>query len=543
EQGHVLRTDVPHTAVQEAALEDVAGLPPPQPLLVVEPRRVIVDVEDHAGLQEPIEVFVEGVDARKLLLEQEGLHLVLVEDLTRLVFPLEALEVPRHHELEFFVDEEVAGRGDALGLEVPQDFLDELGLQAQRDRELLRAVRAVDLEPLRENLVQRLLEVRPLRFAREIDRLLDATSADEVRPLEFAQRLAQVVFPQFRQASEVLVGPRLLLDQLEHFLFQRLEPGPLRVDRDVRGKLVLRRPVDALRGPHAVDEALVHELPGPLAQVCKGRGRDLEDRAALLLQEVRIPDAVQIGQDVLLPSDLRQLSPEVLRDLTRLDPSQDLAGVVQVHDHVQDLVVRLLDHREVFDLVEPVEHPLGPQLLPADRDFAALVVPEDHERPRRAVPEALLEQLRVSNRAPQQILEILARDELREALELDASRHRDHEVVVRHAHSDVRVVGLRDGEREGSAQRVVHAPTEREVKDDVPVPFDVQVPLEEDLAVRRERRDQRLLFLDVGDEGLRRALVHTVLFPEPLLGGLLAVLGDLRGEIAAELADRNRQVE
>src|SRR3989475_5591047 len=603
EQGHVFRTDIPHTAVQEASLEDVAGLPPAQPFLVVEPARVIVDVEDHAGLEEPIEIVVEGVAVRKLLLEQERFQLVLVEDLARLILPLEALEVARHHELELFVDEEVARGGDALGLEVPQDLLDELGLQAQHDRELLGAVRPVDLEPLREDLVQGLLEVRSLWFAREICRLVDATPADQVRTFEFSQRLVQVVFPQFREASEVLVEPRLLLDQFEHFLFRRLEPGPLRVDRDVGGKLVLRRPVDALRGPHALDEALVHELPGPLAQVGEGGGRDLEDRPALLLEEVRIPDAVQIGQDVFLPSDLRQLSPEVLRnlagleldgadlvvrhdaledlavefsqerrpvlhedevrdplehdvvgergrqagevaldhrDLTRLDAPKDLAGVVQVHDHVEDLVVRLLDHREVSDLVEPVEHPLGPQLLPPDRDLAALVVPDDHERPRRTVPEALLEQLRVPNRAPQQILEVLARDELREALELDASRHRDHEIVVRHAHADVRVVGLRDGEREGPAQRVVHAPAEREVEDDVPVPFDVEVTFKEDLAVRRESRDECLLFLDVGGEGFRRARVDAVLLHEPLLGGLLPVLGDLRGEIAAELANRDR---
>src|SRR2546428_119033 len=602
EKGHVLRTDIPHTAVQEAALEDVAGLPPPQPFLVVEPARVVVDVEDHAGLEEPIEIVVEGVDVRKLLLEQERFQLVLVEDLARLILPLEALEVARHHELELFVDEEVARGGDALGLEVPQDLLDELGLQAQHDRELLGAVRPVDLEPLREDLVQGLLEVRSLWFAREICRLVDATPADQVRTFEFSQRLVQVVFPQFREASEVLVEPRLLLDQFEHFLFRRLEPGPLRVDRDVGGKLVLRRPVDALRGPHALDEALVHELPGPLAQVGEGGGRALEDRPALLLEEVRIPDAVQIGQDVFLPSDLRQLSPEVLRDLagleldgadlvvrhdaledlavefsqerrpvlhedevrdplehdvvgergrqagevaldhrdlTRLDAPKDLAGVVQVHDHVEDLVVRLLDHREVFDLVEPVEHPLGPQLLPPDRDLAALVVPEDHERPRRTVPEALLEQLRVPNRAPQQILEVLARDELCEALELDASRHRDHEIVVRHAHADVRVVGLRDGEREGPAQRVVHAPAEREVEDDVPVPLDVEVTFKEDLAVRRESRDECLLFLDVGGEGLRRARVDAVLLHEPLLSGLLPVFGDLRGEVAAELADRD----
>ena len=114
EEGHIFRADVPNAAVQETALEDVAGPPPPEPFLVVEIGRVIVDVEDHAGFEEPIEIAVERVDARELLLEQEGLHLVLVEDLSRLVFPLETLEVPRHHELELLIDQEVARGNDAL---------------------------------------------------------------------------------------------------------------------------------------------------------------------------------------------------------------------------------------------------------------------------------------------------------------------------------------------------------------------------------------------------------------------------------------------
>jgi len=116
--------------------------------------------------------------------------------------------------------------------------------------------------------------------------------------------------------------------------------------------------VDALRGPHAVDEAFVHELPGPLAQVCKGRGRDLEDRAALLLEEVRIPDAVQIGQDVLLPSDLRQLSPEVLRDLTGLE--LDRADLVRRHDAFEDLAVEFSQQRRPIlhedQVRDPLEH-------------------------------------------------------------------------------------------------------------------------------------------------------------------------------------------
>src|SRR5205807_9047417 len=100
--------------------------------------------------------------------------------------------------------------------------------------------------------------------------------------------------------------------------------------------------------------------------------------------------------------------------------------------------------------------------------------------------------------------------------------------------------GLPHGDHEAAARPVVPAPAEREMEDDVPVPFDIEVTFKEDLAVRRESRDECLLFLDVGGEGLRRARVDAVLLHEPLLGGLLPVLGDLRGEIAAELANRDR---
>src|SRR5207302_11278573 len=103
----------------------------------------------------------------------------------------------------------------------------------------------------------------------------------------------------------------------------------------------------------------------------------------------------------------------------------DLAGVVEVHDLVEDLIVRLLDDGEVDDLMEPVEDPLGPELLPSDGYLAALVVPEDHEGPRRAMSEALLEQLRVTDRRADVILEGLARDESRQALLLAPLRARD----------------------------------------------------------------------------------------------------------------------
>ena len=339
EQRDVFRADVPYAAVQEAALEDVARFATPQPLLVIEARRVIVHVEDHPGFEEPIEVFVQGAEVRELLVEEERLHLVLVEHLPRLAFPLEALEVPREHVLELLVNEEVARGDDALGLEVPQDLLHELRLEAQRDRELLRAVRPVDLEALREDLIQRLLEFRALRLAGKVDRFLNATAADEVRPLELTQGFVQVVLLHLREAREVFVGPRFFLDQAEHFLFRRLEPGPLRVHGDVRRHVVLQGPMDPLRRPYALDEAFVHELSRPLADVGEGGGGDLEDRAALLLQEVRVPDPVQVREEVLLPGDLRELAAEILDDLARLELNR--ADLVRRHDALEDLAVQL----------------------------------------------------------------------------------------------------------------------------------------------------------------------------------------------------------
>src|SRR5207302_9420558 len=58
EERDVARADVPHAAVQEASLEDVARRPPPCPFRVVEGRRVVPDVEDHAGLEERVKEVV-----------------------------------------------------------------------------------------------------------------------------------------------------------------------------------------------------------------------------------------------------------------------------------------------------------------------------------------------------------------------------------------------------------------------------------------------------------------------------------------------------
>ena len=118
EERDVVRADVPYAAVQEASLEDVPGRPPPRPFLVVEGRRVVPDVEDHTGLEERVEEVVEGLDLPELFLQEEGLHLRLVEDLAGLALPLEALEVPREHELELLVHEEVARGDDPLRFEV-----------------------------------------------------------------------------------------------------------------------------------------------------------------------------------------------------------------------------------------------------------------------------------------------------------------------------------------------------------------------------------------------------------------------------------------
>src|SRR5207245_11722125 len=138
-------------------------------------------------------------------------------------------------------------------------------------------------------------------------------------------------------AREVFVGPRVFLNQAAHLLFRRLEPGPLRVHGDVRWHVVLQGPMDALRRPYALDEAFVHELPRPLADVAEGGGGDLEDGAALLLQEVRVPDPVQVREDVLLPGDLRELAAEILDDLARLELNR--ADLVRRHDALEDLAM------------------------------------------------------------------------------------------------------------------------------------------------------------------------------------------------------------
>src|SRR2546428_116742 len=91
------------------------------------------------------------------------------------------------------------------------------------------------------------------------------------------------------------------------------------------------------RRPYALDEAFVHELPRPLADVGEGGGGDLEDGAALLLQEVRVPDPVQVREEVLLPGDLRELAAEVLDDFARLELNR--ADLVRRHDALEDLAM------------------------------------------------------------------------------------------------------------------------------------------------------------------------------------------------------------
>src|SRR5437879_9217880 len=95
--------------------------------------------------------------------------------------------------------------------------------------------------------------------------------------------------------------------------------------------------MDALRRPYALDEAFVHELPRPLADVGEGGGGDLEDGAALLLQEVRVPDPVQVREEVLLPGDLRELAAEILDDFARLELNR--ADLVRRHDALEDLAM------------------------------------------------------------------------------------------------------------------------------------------------------------------------------------------------------------
>src|SRR5439155_432879 len=244
EERDVARADVPYAAVQEASLEDVPGRPPPRPFLVVEGRRVVPDVEDHTGLEERVEEVVEGLDLPELFLQEESLHLRLVEDLAGLALPLEALEVPREHELELLIHEEVARGDDALRFEVAQDLFDELRLEAEGHRELRRAVRPVHIEPLREDLVERLFERSPNGLARRIDGLLDASARHQVRPFELPQGLVQRILLPFRLPKEFLVGD---LRELSSEVLDDL--SRLELDR-----------TDLVRGHHALQDLAV-QLP------------------------------------------------------------------------------------------------------------------------------------------------------------------------------------------------------------------------------------------------------------------------------------------
>ena len=131
---------------------------------------------------------------------------------------------------------------------------------------------------------------------------------------------------------------RFLLEQCEDLFLRWLPARPLGVDRDVIRHVVFRRPVDALRRPDALDQALVHELARPLPEVGEGRGPDIEHVPSLLLQEVRVADAVEVGEDVFLAGNLRQLPPEVLRDFPRLE--LDRADLVRRHHALEDLSVQ-----------------------------------------------------------------------------------------------------------------------------------------------------------------------------------------------------------
>src|SRR3989475_12256501 len=115
--------------------------------------------------------------------------------------------------------------------------------------------------------------------------------------------------------------------------------------------------MDALRRPYALDEAFVHELPRPLADVGEGGGGDLEDGAALLLQEVRVPDPVQVREEILLPGDLRELAAEILDDFARVELNR--ADLVRRHDAIEDLAMEfppeggaVLHEDEIGDALE-----------------------------------------------------------------------------------------------------------------------------------------------------------------------------------------------
>src|SRR5205823_8734528 len=125
------------------------------------------------------------------------------------------------------------------------------------------------------------------------------------------------------------------------------------------------------------------------SDVGEGCGRDVEHVPTLLLQKVRVTYAIQVRQDVFLPGDLRELSSEVLDDLSRLE--LDRTDLVRGHHALQDLAVQLpqeggavLHEDQVRDALQDdvVGERRGQRSEVAlrHRDFPCLDPPEDFAR-------------------------------------------------------------------------------------------------------------------------------------------------------------------
>ena len=193
EEGCVLGPDVPHAPVQEPPLEDVAALPPADPFRVIERLEVVEHIEGHPRLEEAVEVVVDRPQAPELFLQEEPLHLSLLEDLPRVPPPPEPLEVVDEHVLIFPAEDEVPGRDDPLLLEVPQRLFQEVLLEVEDVCELVRGRGPVDVEVPRDETVEGGLEALPLDGPEGEHGLLEPAAVDRVRPLEPPEDLAHLL--------------------------------------------------------------------------------------------------------------------------------------------------------------------------------------------------------------------------------------------------------------------------------------------------------------------------------------------------------------
>ena len=117
---------------------------------------------------------------------------------------------------------------------------------------------------------------------------------------------------------------------------------------------------------------------------------------------------------------------------------EDVLGVLDVHVVLHDLPVGLLDDRDALHVAQHLQQIGGPHLLPVDGDGPTHVVPEDHEAARGGVPEPELEDLRVLQGLPEDLLQLGRSDEAGDQGHVEPSGTSQHEAVVRDGDRDVR---------------------------------------------------------------------------------------------------------